>query len=112
MSRLLFVAAIALGATGPAIGGELHDAASAGDLAAVERLLVGGAKVDDRERNEETPLIAVALASRRDVAEVLLARGADVHVRNAGGFTHSMPPPTRAASRSWRSCSRRAPSWR
>ena len=87
MSRLLFVAAIALGATGPAIGGELHDAASAGDLAAVERLLVGGAKVDDRERNAETPLIVAALAGQYDVAKALLARDADVHARNAGGFT-------------------------
>jgi ankyrin repeat protein len=60
--------------------------ASAGDLAAVERLLAGGAEVDgaevdERGRNAETPLIAATLAGRRDVAEVLLARGADVQLR-------------------------------
>ena len=87
MSRLLFVVMVALGVSGPVIAGELHDAASAGNLAAVERLLANGAKIDERGQNAETPLIAAALAGQREIAEMLLARGADVHARNAGGFT-------------------------
>ena len=87
MSRLLFVVMVALGVSGPVIAGELHDAASAGNLAAAERLLANGAKIDERGQNAETPLIAAALAGQREIAEMLLARGADVHARNAGGFT-------------------------
>jgi ankyrin repeat protein len=87
MSRLLAVLALALGAMGPAAASELHDAASSGDLAAVERLLDQGAGVDARGQNAETPLMAAALAGQREVAEALLAQGADVQARNAGGFT-------------------------
>jgi uncharacterized protein len=86
MSRLFFVV-VALGVSGPVIAGELYDAASAGDLAAAERLLANGAKIDERGQNAETPLMAAALAGQREIAEMLLARGADVHARNAGGFT-------------------------
>jgi ankyrin repeat protein len=66
---------------------QLFDAANAGDLPTVERLLTGGAAVNAPGRNGETPLIIAALNGRQDIAALLLAHGADAQARNAGGFT-------------------------
>ena len=72
---------------GQAWAGELFDATSKGDAAAVDRLLSSGAAVDEPGRNGETPLIIAALNDRQDIAALLLAHGADIRARNAGGFT-------------------------
>jgi ankyrin repeat protein len=65
----------------------MFDAVNAGDKAEVERLLASGAKVDSRDGDQATPLIAAALNNQPAVAELLLTKGADVMARNAGGFT-------------------------
>ena len=72
----------------PGIAGEaLFEVVSAGDTAAVEKALAGGADVDSRARDQATPLIAASLAGQLAIAELLLDKGADVMARNAGGFT-------------------------
>jgi ankyrin repeat protein len=72
----------------PTVAGEaLFEAVSAGDKAAVELVLAGGADVDSRARDQATPLIAAALADQLTIAELLLSKGADVMARNSGGFT-------------------------
>jgi ankyrin repeat protein len=87
MYRPVIALAVAIAVGGQAVAADLFTAAGAGDLAAVERLLAGGAAVDAPGPNAETPLTAAALAGRADIAERLLAGGADVQARNAGGFT-------------------------
>jgi ankyrin repeat protein len=65
----------------------LFDAIAAGDKAAVEQALAGGADVESRMRDQGTPLIAAALDDQLAIAEFLLSKGADVMARNSGGFT-------------------------
>jgi ankyrin repeat protein len=65
----------------------LFDAIAAGNKAAVEQALAGGADVDSRARDQGTPLIAAALDDQFAIAEFLLSKGADVMARNSGGFT-------------------------
>ena len=87
---LRLIAAVVIGillATASAQAGALYDAASRGDVKAVEWLLSEGADVDERGRNAETPLIAAALAGQAATAELLVAKGADVMARNKGGLT-------------------------
>jgi uncharacterized protein len=66
---------------------ELFDAVGAGDKAAVEQALAGGAAVDSRAQDKATPLINAALGDQLAIAELLLSKGADVMARNSGGFT-------------------------
>lgn len=83
----LLVMIIGILASAEGHAGPLFDAAGQGDLAAVEKLLGEGFDVDERGRNDETPLIAAALADETAIAEFLIARGADVMARNQGGLT-------------------------
>src|SRR3954453_8818691 len=87
MEQTIRAAVLVLATFGQAWAGELFDATSKGDAAAVDRLLSSGAAVDEPGRNGETPLIIAALNDRQDIAALLLAHGADVQARNAGGFT-------------------------
>jgi ankyrin repeat protein len=87
MKQMIRAAVLVLATLGQAWAGELFDATSKGDAAAVDRLLSSGAAVDEPGRNAETPLIIAALNDRQDISALLLAYGADVQARNAGGFT-------------------------
>ena len=87
MPWLVAVISLLLAAPNAANAGPLYDAVAHRDLTTVERLLKGGVNVDERGRNEETPLIAAALAGEVAIAELLIAHGADVMARNKGGLT-------------------------
>jgi ankyrin repeat protein len=87
MRCLLAVAFLAFTATTAAAGDLLFDAVAAGDAAAVEKALAGGAAVDSRARDQATPLLNAALGGQLAVAELLIGKGADVMARNSGGFT-------------------------
>jgi ankyrin repeat protein len=69
------------GATSPGAGGEhpLHLAATRTSGASTARLLISrGAQLDARDKAGRTPLIAAVLADNVEVADVLLAAGADL----------------------------------
>jgi ankyrin repeat protein len=87
MRGLLTLCVLAFVATPADAGDVLFDAIAAGNKAAVEQALAGGADVDSRARDQGTPLIAAALDDRFAIAEFLLSKGADVMARNSGGFT-------------------------
>ena len=57
----------------------LHDAAAAGDVAAVKDLLDDGADVDEPNRYQATALHIAAAKGHSEVCEVLLDRGANVN---------------------------------
>lgn len=78
---LVFATAVAFA------GNQLFDAVGAGDKAALEQALAGGANVDSRAKDQATLLIAAALANQPAIAELLLSKRATVMARNAGGFT-------------------------
>ena len=65
----------------------LHDAAKAGDLQVVQKLIVQGADVNAKAVRDETPLMHAALAGNGDIVNYLLQRGADINARNASGLT-------------------------
>jgi hypothetical protein len=64
----------------------LHDAAT-GDVAIVQMLLDAGAHVNARCDAAWTPLMRACNLGHLPAAELLLAAGADPHLRNAEGYT-------------------------
>jgi ankyrin len=62
----------------------LHVAALSANAAEVERLLAGGARVNDNLVLEGTPLHVASRQGDLAVVRLLLAKGADVHVQRAG----------------------------
>lgn len=67
--------------------GAIHDAARAGDLEQVQKLVVQGADVNAKAVRDETPLMLAALAGQGEIVNYLLQRGADIDARNASGMT-------------------------
>ena len=69
-------------------GGEIHEAAGAGDLAKVKALLKDNPNlVFSKDNNDETPLHWAASRGHKDVAELLLANKAGVDARDNHGQT-------------------------
>ena len=87
MRGLLALLVLAFAATSAFASDPLFDAVAAGDKAAVEQALAGGANVNSRAPDQATPLINAALGDQLAIAELLLSKGADVMARNSGGFT-------------------------
>lgn len=65
----------------------LHQAAAAGNLEQVNKLLAQGADIHAKDENGRTPLHRAAWYARKDVVEVLLARGANVNEVDGSGQT-------------------------
>jgi ankyrin repeat protein len=80
------IAAVVLVAT-TTFAGPIHDAAKAGDLAAVQEELYKGADVNAKDDIGRTPLTHAAQFGRKEVAELLIANGADVKAKNKYGWT-------------------------
>lgn len=66
---------------------EIHWAAYRGHAGVVERLLKGGAKVDQRVDRGSTPLHLAAYKGHHQVASLLIQYGANVNARNEEGIT-------------------------
>ena len=63
----------------------LHDAAEAGDLAEVQRLISAGADPNARNSNGQTAIYFAILLKHFNVAEYLLSKGADINARDHSG---------------------------
>jgi ankyrin repeat protein len=61
---------------------ELVEAAEAGDVAAVEKLLADGADVNGRGVHDRTAVTAAAMGEHVDVVKVLVDAGADVDLQD------------------------------
>jgi ankyrin repeat protein len=73
---------------GIARAGEIHDAAMYGDLDKVKALLNDNPNlVSSQDTNGCTPLYWAASAGHKDIAELLLAKGADVNAKGRKGYT-------------------------
>jgi ankyrin repeat protein len=60
----------------------LLEAAATGNVAAIEKALAAGVKVDVRDDAGRTPLLLATHANRIEAARVLIAAGADVNARD------------------------------
>ncbi len=76
---LTFVCLFALSS---ARAGPLHDAASAGDLDRVKRILARHASIDVKDIHSFSALHLSADKGHRGVVELLLAEGADVNAKD------------------------------
>ena len=56
----------------------LNEAAAMGDLDLVKLLIVDGSDVNNREHGLKVPLHRAAISGHTEVAEFLLAKGADI----------------------------------
>ena len=88
MKHLLITTIAAVVLVGTAFAGPIHDAAKTGDLAGVQAELDKGVDVNAKgEKYGMTPLHWVALKGHIEVAELLIANGADVNAKRDGGIT-------------------------
>ena len=60
----------------------LHQAAQAGDLASLRRLLDASAAIDQRDDRGRTALLVATHADQVDAARLLISRGADVNAQD------------------------------
>ncbi len=87
---LVLFAAPLFAAPAPPSARELVEAAGAGDVAGIRRLIAAGAPVNGRlaaSDNGMTPLTVAAALGRADSAKALLAAGADVNLPDGLGST-------------------------
>ena len=84
---LTTIAAVVLVGCGPPPPDiSIHDAAGEGNIEAVKQHIAAGTDVDAKTRGE-TPLLWAARFGQSQVAELLIAEGADVNAKNVVGQT-------------------------
>lgn len=66
--------------------GLIHEAAKAGDVKEVERLIAAGTSVDERDSADKTALHWAVDAGQAVVVQLLVERGADVNARDFNGL--------------------------
>ena len=66
---------------------DIHDAARTGDIEVVKQHLAAGTKVDAKGGGDYTPLHVAAYRGHKELAELLITKGADMNVRNTYGET-------------------------
>ena len=86
--RLAAVTLVALAWGSLAFGGEIHDAAKGGDVEKIKALLKANPElVSMKDRSGKTPLHSAAAKGHKNVADLLLAKGADVNAKDNAGLT-------------------------
>jgi ankyrin repeat protein len=88
---LVLCLVLTLGAKSAAPGDEIHKAVIKGDLARVVALLKEHPELaEDKNNMGQTPLYAAVAHNQLEIAELLLANGADVNTRDGYGHTPLM----------------------
>ena len=91
IAAAFFAAAVASAQTPPSAAAVaayagLHAAAHKGDTVAIEKLVAGGAKLNERDAHGRTPLHLAAFAGRRDAIRALAKAGADLGALEADRY--------------------------
>ena len=77
---LITIAAVVLVGCGPSVPDiSIHDAALDGNIEAVKQHLDAGADVNAADKVGETPLHCATTGGRKEIAELLIVKGADVN---------------------------------
>ena len=77
---LTTIAAVVLVGCGPSV--DIWEAAETGNIEAVKKHLANGADVDAKDDTyKRTPLHGAAMKGRKEIAELLIAKGADVNAK-------------------------------
>ena len=78
------IAALVLVGCGPSVPDiSIHEAAFNGDIEAVKQRLAAGANVNAKhDESGATPLSYAAVKGQEEIAELLIAKGADVNARD------------------------------
>ena len=72
----------------PVLADPIHDAAKAGDVEKIERLIAEGVDVNHTDLADKTPLHWAADAGHTEIVQVLIAKGANIDARD---FTNVTP---------------------
>ena len=97
MKHLLLTTIAAVLLVGTASADPIHDTAFDGDLAGVQAELDKGADVNAKNESGVTPLLWAAWKGHKEVAELLIANGADVNTKESihhhpsHSHTHQQP---------------------
>ena len=62
----------------------IHKAATFGNIEAVKQHLANGTDVNAKDLTGFAPLVFAASCGHKEIAELLIAKGADVNVKNSG----------------------------
>jgi ankyrin repeat protein len=84
---MVYFFVIILSSIGYAVGEPLHEAAKKGDLDQINRLIEEGITVDSLDENNNTPLYIAVGQGHKDVAKLLILKGANVNVVCWRGYT-------------------------
>ena len=86
---LITIAALVLVGCGPSVPDiSIHEAAGGGNIAAVKQHLAAGTDINLKGQSvEQTPLHAAAANERKEVTELLIAKGAEVNAKALRGDT-------------------------
>ena len=87
MKNLLLITIAAVLLVGTAFADPIHDAAAAGDLAAIQAELDKGVDVNAKDNDGRTPLHYAAKYATKQVVELLIPNGADVNAKDEDGWT-------------------------
>jgi len=87
MKHLLLTTIAAVLLVGTAFADPIHDAAAAGDLAAIRAELDKGVDVNAKDNDGRTPLHYAAKYATKQVVELLIPNGADVNAKMKDGAT-------------------------
>lgn len=87
-AAIMLAMLVALAWSGLAFCDEIHDAVAKGDLEKVKALLKDNPNlVASRDDEGHTPLRIAAAKGQKDMAELLLAKGAEVNAKDNDGYT-------------------------
>jgi ankyrin repeat protein len=70
---------------GPSV--DIHEAAGTGNIEVVKQHLAAGTDVNARHKSGGLTPLHLATRSRKEIAELLIAKGADVNAKAGGGST-------------------------
>ena len=80
---LITIAAVVLVGCGPSVN--IHKAAEEGNISIIKQYLDDGWDVDANDSFDRTPLDRAAYSGQKEVAKLLIAKGADVNAKDDKG---------------------------